>query len=79
MECSRQQPKVKMLLLSHCALCMFHMIDGQNMGDQIMSDRAYKRGRSDCVLAFHSFLVEVQTKLATYVLRMRNNLEKDRG
>ena len=40
------------------------MIDGQNTLDQ----------RAFC--AFHSFLVDVQTKLATHVLYMRNgNLE----
>ena len=42
MESRQQQLKGKTLLLPHCALCMLHMIDGQNMGDQIMSDREYK-------------------------------------
>ena len=43
MECGQQRLKVKMLLLQHCALRKFHMIDGQNTCDQIMSDRKSKR------------------------------------
>ena len=44
-----------MLFLQPYALHKFHVTDGQNMPDQITSDR-----RSKC--AFHSFLVEVQIK-----------------
>ena len=39
----------------------FHVIEGQIKRDQI------------AFYAFHSFLVEVQTKLATYVPGMRNS------
>ena len=50
-------------------------MDGQIARDHIPSDRGYKRNQI-AFYAFHSFLVEVQTKLATYVPDMRNsNLE----
>ena len=50
-----------MRLLYPCALRNFH---GPNAGDQIE------------FCAFHSFLVEVQTQLVTYMARKRNsNLE----
>ena len=39
MECRRQQLKLKTLLLQHCALHKYQVIDGQNMCDQITSDR----------------------------------------
>ena len=52
-----------------------HVIEVQNARDQIPYDRGYKRDQI-AFYAFHSFLVEVQTKLATYVPDMRNsNLE----
>ena len=49
-ECGRQRSKVKTLLLQRCALRKFHVIDGQNMRDQITNDRRSKRTWSDCVL-----------------------------
>ena len=53
----------------------FHVIGGQIERDHISSDRGYK-GDQIAFYAFHSFLVEVQTKLATYVPDMCNsNLE----
>ena len=39
-----------MLLLQCCALRKFHVTDGQNMHDQIMSDRRSKLAVSKCVL-----------------------------
>ena len=43
MECLRQQSNVKMLCSKqHCAF-KFHVINGQNMYDQIMSDKMSKR------------------------------------
>ena len=57
-KCGRQRSKVKMRLLYRCALRNFH---SPNAGDQIE------------FCAFHSFLVEVQTKLVTYMARKRNN------
>ena len=51
------------------------MIEVQNARDQIPYDRGYKRDQI-AFYAFHSFLVEVQTKLTTCVSDMRNsNLE----
>ena len=51
------------------------MIEVQNARDQIPYDRGYKRDQI-AFYAFHSFLVEVQTKLTTYLQNMRNsNLE----
>ena len=50
----------------------FHVIEGQIERDHISSDRGYK-GDQISFYAFHSFLVEVQTKLATYVPGMRNS------
>ena len=43
---------VKTLLLQRCALRKFHVTNGQNLCEQVTSDRRSK---------FHSFLVEVQT------------------
>ena len=44
--CLRQQSNVKMLCSKqHCAL-KFHVINGQNMYDQIMSDKMSKRAQS---------------------------------
>ena len=43
MECSRERLKVKMLLLQHCALHKFHVMDCQDTRDQIMSDRKSKQ------------------------------------
>ena len=78
MECLRQQSNVKMLCSKqHCAF-KFHVINGQNIYDQIMSDKMSKHAQSDykwwkiskhawsdCLLfAFYSFLEEVQMKLA---------------
>lgn len=71
MECRRQQPKAKTLLLPHCALRMCHMIAGQHTRGQITE--GYKQGWSDCILYIPFILKEVQTKLATYVSCMRNN------
>ena len=48
------------------------MIEGQIARDQIPYDRGYKRDQT-AFYAFHSFLVEVQTKLATYMPDMRNS------
>ena len=57
------------------ALRKFHVIEGQNARHQIPYNGGYKRGQI-AFYAFHSFLVEVQTKLATCVPDMRNiNLE----
>ena len=50
MECRRQQLKEKILLLQHCALHKYQVIDGQNMCDQITSDRRSKREWSNHVL-----------------------------
>ena len=45
--------------LSFCA--SFTMVDGQNMRDQITSDRRAKNASDQIAFcAFHSFLVEVQ-------------------
>ena len=54
----------------------FQVTDGQNMRDQIKSDKRSKRAWSIAFCAFHSFFVETQTNAATYMRRMRNdNLE----
>ena len=50
MECRRQQLKVKMLLLQHCALHKYHVIDGQNTRGQITSDRRSKRECANRIL-----------------------------
>ena len=50
MECRRQQLKVKTLLLQHCALHKYNMIDGQNTRDQITNDRRSKHEWSNHVL-----------------------------
>ena len=38
------------LVLQCCALCQFHVIEGQNAHDQITSDRKSKLAWSDCIL-----------------------------
>ena len=38
-ECVRQRYKVKTLLLKRCALRKFHVIDDQNTGEDMTSDR----------------------------------------
>ena len=48
------------------------MIEGQIARDHILGDRGYK-GDQIAFYAFHPLLVEVQTKLATYVPSMRNS------
>ena len=74
-ECGRQRSKAKTLLLQCCALCKIHMIDGQNMSDQIMSDRKSKHKQSNCVLCFPFILSGSPNKLmlATYMRCMCNN------
>ena len=42
MECGRQRSKVKMILLQRFALHKFQVTDGQNMRDQMTSDRRTK-------------------------------------
>ena len=52
-----------------------HVIEVQNARDQIPYDRGYKRDQI-AFYAFHSFLVEVQTKLTSCVSDMcKSNLE----
>ena len=58
MECRRQQLKVKTLLLQHCALHKYQVIDGQNMCDLITSDRRSKREWSNHVLCIPFILSE---------------------
>ena len=59
-------------MLQHSALHLFHMIDGQNTHAQITGESINENDQI-AFCAFYSFLVEVQTKLATYVLCMCNN------
>ena len=42
-ECGRQRSEVKTLFLQRCALRKFHLTDGKNTRDQIMSDRRAHR------------------------------------
>ena len=42
-ECGRQRSEVKTLFLQRCALRKFHLTDGKNMRDQIMSDTRVQR------------------------------------
>ena len=74
----KKKLKVKTLLLKHCFLHKFHVIiiDGQNTCDfklkVIEGPNAHDQITCD---TFHSFLVEVQVKLAThciYILCMYN-------
>ena len=50
MECGRQRLKVKTILLQCFALHKFQVTDGQNMRDQMTSDRWSKHVWSNCVL-----------------------------
>ena len=61
MECERQRSKVKTILLQCFALYKFQVTDGQNMRDQMTSERRSKRRDQIPLCAFHTFLVEVQT------------------
>ena len=68
----------KRFLRKRCGLRKFHVIDGQNTRDFKNQERQKVQTRVTTLAfaAFHLFLVEVQTKLATYTRRMRNdNLE----
>ena len=59
--CRRQWLKIKMLLLQHCALHKFPVIDGQNTCNQITNDRRSQLKWSNHVPCIpYSFLVEVQ-------------------
>ena len=71
MKCGLHQSRGKMLLLQRCALHKVHVVDGQNTCNWIMRDERSKYA-SDLMAfcAFHSFLVEVQMKLAIYVNAM---------
>ena len=57
-----------MLLLQHHALGKFHVIDGQNTHDQIMSDRRFKQKWSNRI-QYNSIqiLVEVGQMKAGYI------------
>ena len=50
-------------------LVKFHVIEGQNRGDQIIiRDRRYKCARSDCILNIPFFLGEGQTNAGDIVM-----------
>ena len=55
--------KVKMLMLSNTALHKFHVIKGQNMRDQIMSDRKSKTVWSDWVLCIPLIFIRSLNKI----------------
>ena len=55
--------KVKMLMLSNTALHKFHVIKGQNMRDQITSDRKSKTVWSDWVLCIPLIFIRSLNKI----------------
>lgn len=74
--------KVKMLMLSNTALHKFHVIKGQNMRDQIMSDRKSKTVWSDWVLCIPLIFIRSLNKIQCMlknVQRMGNSSLKIRA
>ena len=49
-ECRPDRSKVKTLLLQRCALCNFHLVEGQNARDQVTTDKRFKRSSSEFIL-----------------------------
>ena len=78
MEYRRQGSNFKTLLRQHYALHEFHVTNGQNTRDEIMSDRRSKRRWSNCILYIDPIHFPWKSKqiLATNMPCMRNsNLE----
>ena len=51
-----------MLLLQHCALCKFHVMDCQNTRDKIMSDR---KSKQFCLHTCHACVITTWRLRAT--------------
>ena len=49
MECGRWWLEVQTFLLQHCALCKFHLTDGQNTREKIIRGRRSKYAWSNCI------------------------------
>ena len=49
-ECRPDRSKVKTLLLQRCALCKFHVVEGENARNQVTTDKTFKRSSSEFIL-----------------------------
>ena len=64
-------------MLKRCALPKFHVIDGQNPHDLLQVVEVANAHDQIAFDTFHSFLMEAEMKLATYMQYMRNSMPED--